>query len=35
MDIETEGTFDSALGAVSVDVDIDPWAYMISAAYTF
>lgn len=35
MDIDTTATFDSALGQVSVDVDIDPWAYMVSAGYKF
>ncbi|WP_101757682.1 OmpW family protein [Oceanicoccus sp. KOV_DT_Chl] len=35
MDIDTEASFDSALGEVNVDVDIDPWAYMISIGYTF
>lgn len=35
MDIDTDATFDSALGEVEVSVDIDPWAYMISAGYTF
>lgn len=35
LDIDTTGTFDSALGQVEVDVDIDPWAYMISAGYRF
>ena len=35
MDIDTEATFDSALGKGSVDVDIDPWAYMLSVGYKF
>ena len=35
MDIETEATFNSALGKVKADVDIDPWAYMIAVGYKF
>lgn len=35
MDISTEATFDSALGKGKVDVDIDPWAYMLSVGYRF
>ena len=35
MDIDTEASFDSALGTVKVDVDIDPWAYMVSIGYSF
>lgn len=35
MDIGTEATFDTAVGKVSADIDIDPWVYMISVGYTF
>lgn len=35
MDIDTEATFDTVLGKGSVDVDIDPWAYMLSVGYKF
>lgn len=35
MDIDTEATFDTALGKGKVDVDIDPWAYMLSVGYKF
>jgi len=33
--IDTEAKFDSALGQVSVDVDIDPWVYMVGIGYKF
>jgi outer membrane protein len=35
MDIETEATLDSDLGKVKVDVDIDPWVYMVGVGYKF
>lgn len=35
MDIDTEASFDSALGKGKVDIDIDPWAYMLSVGYKF
>jgi len=35
MDIETDASFNSALGRVDVTVDIDPWAYMVGAGYRF
>ena len=35
MDIETEASFDSAVGKVKADLDIDPWVYMISVGYKF
>jgi len=35
IDIDTEASFDSALGKVTADVDIDPWVYMISLGYKF
>lgn len=35
MDIDTEATFDTAFGKSKVDVDIDPWAYMLSVGYKF
>lgn len=35
MDIETEATLNTALGKASVDVDIDPWAYILSVGYKF
>ncbi|NKB32720.1 MAG: outer membrane beta-barrel protein [Pseudomonadales bacterium] len=35
IDIETDASFDSALGKVKVGVDVDPWVYMLSIAYKF
>lgn len=35
IDIETDASFDSALGKVEASVDIDPWVYMISLGYKF
>ncbi|WP_240554793.1 OmpW/AlkL family protein [Oceanicoccus sagamiensis] len=35
MDIETEASFDSAVGKVKADLDIDPWVYMVSIGYKF
>jgi len=35
IDIETTATADSALGKVKVDVDVDPWVYMIGLGYKF
>ncbi len=35
MDIETEASFDSAVGKVKADLDIDPWVYMVSVGYKF
>lgn len=35
IDIGTTATLDSALGQVEVDVDIDPWAYMVGLGYKF
>jgi outer membrane protein len=35
IDLETDASFDSALGAVKVNVDVDPWVYMISLGYKF
>lgn len=35
LDIDTEAEFDSALGRVKVDVDIDPWVYMLGVGYKF
>jgi outer membrane protein len=35
IDIATEATIKTALGDVKFDVDVDPWAYMIAAAYKF
>ncbi|TWI52442.1 outer membrane protein [Pseudomonas duriflava] len=34
-DIDTTATTDSALGRVKVDVDIDPWVYMVGLGYKF
>ena len=34
-DIDTKATADSALGRVKVDVDIDPWVYMVGLGYKF
>jgi len=33
--IATDAKFDSALGQVSVNVDIDPWVYMVGVGYKF
>lgn len=35
IDINTDASFNSALGKVTADVDIDPWVYMISLGYRF
>ncbi len=35
LDIETDAKFDSALGEVSVNVDVDPWVYMVGIGYKF
>lgn len=35
LDIETDASFNSALGAVKANVDVDPWVYMISLGYKF
>lgn len=35
IDIETDASFNSALGKVKVNVDIDPWVYMVSLGYRF
>lgn len=35
IDLETTATLDSALGEVKVDVDLDPWAYMVGVGYRF
>ncbi len=35
IDIDTDASFNSALGKVTADVDIDPWVYMISLGYRF
>ncbi|PCH62775.1 MAG: outer membrane protein OmpW [SAR86 cluster bacterium] len=35
IDIDTDASFDSALGKVKVGVDLDPWVYMISLGYKF
>lgn len=35
IDLETTATLDSALGRVKVDVDLDPWAYMVGVGYRF
>jgi len=35
LDIATDAKFDSALGRVSVNVDIDPWVYMVGVGYKF
>ena len=33
--INTEATFDTALGGVKVDVDIDPWVFGVGFGTTF
>jgi outer membrane protein len=33
--IETDATIDTALGATKFDVDVDPWVYMLGIAYKF
>lgn len=35
IDIDTDASFDSALGRVDASVDIDPWVYMVSLGYKF
>jgi outer membrane protein len=35
IDIDTDASFNSALGKVTADVDIDPWVYMLSLGYRF
>lgn len=35
IDIDTDASFNSALGKVTGDVEIDPWVYMISLGYRF
>ena len=35
IDIDTEATADSALGKVKVDVDVDPFVYMVGLGYKF
>lgn len=35
IDIETDASFNSALGKVQVNADIDPWVYMVSLGYRF
>ena len=35
IDIDTDASFNSALGKVTADVEIDPWVYMISLGYRF
>jgi outer membrane protein len=35
IDLETDASFDSALGKVKAKVDVDPWVYMISLGYKF
>ena len=35
IDIDTQATADSAFGKVKVDVDIDPWVYMVGLGYKF
>lgn len=35
IDIDTQATADSALGKVKVDVDVDPFVYMVGLGYKF
>ena len=35
IDISTEANIDSAAGPVSIDIDIDPWVYMLGLGYQF
>lgn len=35
IDIDTEATANSAFGKVKVDVDVDPWVYMVGLGYKF
>ncbi len=35
IDIETDASFNSALGKVKVNADVDPWVYMISLGFRF
>lgn len=34
-DISTDVKFNSAVGPVSIETDIDPWVYMVSVGYVF
>lgn len=35
IDISTDASFDTAVGPVDVDIDVDPWVYMLSVGYRF
>lgn len=35
IDIDTDASFNSAVGKVSAEIEIDPWVYMIGVGYTF
>jgi outer membrane protein len=35
IDIDADASFNSALGKVTADVEIDPWVYMVSLGYKF
>jgi len=35
IDIDTEASFDSAVGKVKAKLDVDPWVYMVSVGYRF
>lgn len=35
IDFDTEASFDSAVGKVKADIDVDPWVYMLSIGYKF
>ncbi len=35
IDLETDARFDSDLGRVKVNVDVDPWVFMLSLGYLF
>lgn len=35
IDIDTDASFNSDVGKVSAEIEIDPWVYMISVGYTF
>ena len=35
INIDTDASFNSALGKVKVSADVDPWVYMISLGYRF
>jgi outer membrane protein len=35
LDLDTDAVIDSPAGQVTVDVEIDPWVYMLGLGYKF